>query len=96
MEENEMNRLIQTELFSILEKDGVVFTGEKSDIAPAYDDFMRSVISLCTSAKEGIPAYFTLHYTRLKLEELQILPSDKKAKKKCADIKLHRPVSFIY
>lgn len=90
-----MNRLINTKLFSILEKANGTFTPENLDITPACDDFAHSVISLCTSAKEGVPAYFTLHHTRLKLEELQTLLSGRKAEKKYTDTQLHYSMSFI-
>lgn len=91
-----MNRLIKTALFSLLEDAKGSISPKGSDIVPAYDDFIESVISLCTSSKESVPAYFTLHYTLLKLEEFQDLLSDKRAEKKCACTGLHHPLPFVY
>ena len=47
-----------------------------------YEDFVHNVMTLCTSEKDDIPAYFTIHYTRLELEEFQILLNDEGAGKK--------------
>ena len=90
-----MKRLVNTKLFSLLERMDGTFTPGEQDIAPVYDEFVDTVTSLCTSARGDIPAYFTLHYTRLELEGLQILLSDEGAGAKCANPKLHRPLPVV-
>lgn len=66
-----MKRLTQTRLFSLLSGGKEIFSPGDTDIAPLYDDFVQSAISICTSAQRGMPAHFTLHYTRLELEAFQ-------------------------
>lgn len=90
-----MRRLINTKLFSLLERMDGTFTPGEQDIAPVYDEFVDTVTSLCTSARGDVPAYFTLHYTRLELEGFQILLSDERAGGKCADPALHRPKPVV-
>ncbi|MBD8347824.1 hypothetical protein [Dysgonomonas sp. HGC4] len=90
-----MERLINTKLFCLLEKMDGTFNPDEPDIAPVYNDFVRTVTSLCTSARGNVPTYFTLHYTRLELEGVQILLSDEGAGEKCPNLILHYPLSVI-
>lgn len=86
---NNMKRLANTKLFSLLKNiDGTFNLGE-SDIRSVYEDFIHKVTSLCTSEKGEIPPYFTMHYTRLELEEFQTLLSDEGAGKKCSNSTLY-------
>jgi len=62
-----MRRLTQTRLFRLL--DGTEGVFNPAELQPVYDDFVRSVIALCGSTGEDTPAYFTLHYTRLELQD---------------------------
>lgn len=79
---NDMKRLVNTQLLCLLKKmDGTFNLGEY-DIGSVYEDFVHRVTILCTSEKEDIPAYFTIHYTRLELEEFRMLLSDEGAGKK--------------
>lgn len=78
-----MNRLINTKLFRLLEKLDGNSKADESDIKPAYEDFLNTIVSLCTSEDENTPAFFTLHYTRLRLEGFHILLSGQNAKKIC-------------
>ena len=90
-----MKRLINTKLFSVLEKMDGTFNPGEHDLKPVYDDFVQTVTSLCTSVKGDVPTYFTLQYTRLELEGLQILLSDEGAGEKCTNPKLHRSLSIV-
>lgn len=86
-----MKRLINTQLLCLLKKvDGTFNLGEY-DIRSVYDDFVHRVTNLCISEKGDIPAYFTIHYTRLELEGLHMSLSNKRAEKKCSNSKLHSP-----
>lgn len=77
-----MKRLVNTQLLCLLKTmDGTCSLGEY-DIGSVYEDFVHKVTSLCISEKESIPAYFTIHYTRLELEGFQVLLSNKGAGKK--------------
>lgn len=74
-----MKRLVNTQLFCLLKKvDGSFNLGEH-DIRSVYEDFVYKVTILCTSEEGDIPAYFTIHYTRLELEGLQLLLSNEGA-----------------
>lgn len=84
-----MKRLINTKLFCMLEKMDGTFNPGEEDMKFVYDDFVNSVTTLCTSATGDVPVYFTLHYTRLELEGLQIFLSDEGAGGKCANPELH-------
>lgn len=77
-----MKRLINTRLFSLLDKMDGTFNSCNQNISPLYDEFVDTVTSLCISPKGDVPAYFTLQYTRLELERLQIRLSDEESKKK--------------
>lgn len=90
-----MRRLINTKLFSLLEKMDGTFTPGEQDIAPVYDEFVDTVTSHCISTKGDVPAYFTLHYTRLELEGYQILLSYEGAGEKCTDPALYRPKPVV-
>ena len=79
---SDMKRLINTQLLCLLKKMDGTFNLGKYDIESAYEDFVHKVTTLCTSEKESIPAYFTIHYTRLELEGFQMSLSDKGAEKK--------------
>lgn len=77
-----MKRLLNTQLFCLLNQADKTFNMSKCDIRSAYEDFVHQVMALCTSEKGDIPAYFTIHYTRLELEKLQMSLSNEGAKKK--------------
>lgn len=77
-----MKRLLNTQLFCLLNQADKTFNMSKCDIRSAYEDFAHQVMALYTSEKGDIPAYFTIHYTRLELEELQMSLSNEGAKKK--------------
>ncbi len=79
---NDMKRLVSTQLLSLLKKMDGTFNLCEYDIRSVYEDFVHNVMTLCTSEKDDIPAYFTIHYTRLELEEFQILLNDEGAGKK--------------
>lgn len=64
-----MRKLTQTRLFRLLDGTEGVFNPAEMDLQPVYDDFVQSVIALCGSTQDATPAYFTLHYTRLELQD---------------------------
>mgnify|MGYP006878618694 CR=1 FL=1 len=84
-----MKRLVNSQLLCMLKKMDRTFNLGEYDIRSVYEDFVHRVIILCTSEKESIPAYFTIHYTRLELEKFRMLLSDEGAGKKCSNSKLH-------
>lgn len=77
-----MRRLVKTQLFCLLKKVDGEFNLSEHDIRSVYEDFVYKVTSLCTSEIGDIPAYFTIHYTRLELEGLQMLISNEGEGKK--------------
>lgn len=83
-----MRRLTQTELFLLLNGTEGIFNPAEADLQPVYDNFVHSVVGLCTSLEVGIPTYFTLHYTRLELQEYKSV-INQEAGKKCAYHCLH-------
>lgn len=86
-----MKTLFDTQLLESLNAKGRInFTD--TDSATMYDEFVRSVIALCTSTNESYPAYFTLHYTRLELESYQSRLCPEGAEKKYTDYRLHPPL----
>lgn len=87
---NDMKRLVNTQLLCLLKKMNGTFNLSEYDIGLVYEDFVHRVTTLCTSEKGDIPAYFTIHYTRLELEEFQMLLSDEGTEKKCPYSMLHR------
>lgn len=85
-----MKRLLNTRLFCLLKKiDGTLEPGEQ-EMASVYDEFIYAVIKICISIEGGVPAYFTIQYTCLELQELQTVLSNKRFKKS-SHIKLHHP-----
>lgn len=84
-----MKRLINTKLFSLLKKIDGTFNPSEQDTRSVYDDFVHKVTLLCTLAGGGVPAYFTMHYTRLELEGLHTLLGDGEAGEKCTNPKLY-------
>jgi hypothetical protein len=80
-----MKRLVNTKLFCLLKKMDGTFNPSEREIAPIYDEFVYSVTSICTSQKKGIPAYFTIHYTRLELQRLQTFLNGEKLEKKISN-----------
>lgn len=84
-----MKRLVNTQLFFLLKKMNGTFNLYEYDIGSVYEDFVSKVISLCLSDEGDVPAYFTMHYTRLELEGFRMLLSDESAEKKC-------PYSALY
>lgn len=84
-----MKRLINTELFHLLEKADATFIPCERDIKLAYEKFIHKVTSLCTSQREGIPVYFTIHYTRLELLQLETLFNNGRLEKKISNFKLY-------
>lgn len=91
-----MKRLINTKLFFMSEKMSGAFHPGEQDTRAVYEDFVHKVAWLCTLAEADVQAYFTLHYTRLELERLQILLNNEGAGEKCPNPKLHRPLSCFY
>lgn len=73
--------LINKMLFPMLDRMDGTFDSCNQNISPLYDEFVDTVTSLSISPKGDVPAYFTLHYTRLELERLQIRLSDEESKK---------------
>ena len=64
--------------------DGTFDTVE-TDMRPVYDDFIHSVIALCTLPDDSdTPAYFTLNYTLLELQEYMTAANTEGAGKKSA------------
>ena len=85
-----MKRLLNTRLFCLLKKiDGTLEPGEQ-EMASVYDEFIYAVIKICISIEGCVPAYFTIQYTCLELQELQTVLSNKRFKKS-SHIKLHHP-----
>ncbi len=77
-----MKRLVNTQLLCLLKTmDGTCSFGEY-DIGYVYEDFVHRVTNICISEQGDIPAYFTIHYTRLELEGFHVLLSNKEAGKK--------------
>lgn len=85
-----MKRLVNTELFCLLKKMDGTFNPNEREIAPIYDEFIHKVKAICISDGYDTPAYFTIHYTRLELEGLQMSLSDEGAGKKCLYSTLYR------
>ncbi|MBF0577158.1 hypothetical protein [Dysgonomonas sp. GY617] len=90
-----MERLIDTKLFSHLEKMNGAFNPDEPDIALLYNDFVRTVTLICTSDRGNVPAYFTMHYTRLELEGFQILLNDEGTGEKCPNPVLYYPLPVV-
>lgn len=77
-----MKRLIDTRTFSMFEKMDETFNPSELDLKRMYDIFVNKVSSLLTLTEEEVQVYLILHYTRLELQELQILLINKGSKKK--------------
>lgn len=77
-----MKRLINTPLFCLLKKMDKTLEPCEHEIAPAYDEFVYAVITVCTSKKGSVPAYFTIQYTYLELQQLQTVLNDARSKEK--------------
>ncbi len=90
-----MKRLINTQLLTLLNLKGTPNPAD-TDLMPMYDDFVHSAVSICTSAQADVPAYFTLHYTRLELEAFQSKLSIEGAGKKCVVNTVHRSLPCIH
>lgn len=90
-----MRRLAQTKLFLLLNGTESIFNPTETDLQPVYDNFVHSVVGLCTSLEVEIPAYFTLHYARLELQGYRSV-INQEAGKKCADHRLHRQMLVLY
>ena len=90
-----MKRLINTQLLTLLNLKGTPNPAD-TDLMPMYDDFVHSAVSICTSAQADVPAYFTLHYTRLELEAFQSKLSNEGVEKKCVANTVHRSLPCIY
>lgn len=84
-----MKRLVNTKLFCLLKKMDGTFNPSEQEIAAIYDEFVHSVTLICTSSTKGIPAYFTIHYTRLELQRLQTFLNSEKLEKKISNFKLY-------
>lgn len=66
-----MKRLLNTRLFCLFKKiDGTLEPSEQ-EMASVCDEFIYAVIKICISIEGGVPAYFTIQYTCLELQELQ-------------------------
>lgn len=92
-----MKRLVNTPLFCLLKKMDETFDVYEQEIAPVYDEFVYAVTTICTSKKGDIPAYFTIQYTCLELQQLQTVLNNEKLKKNSYS-KLHhsQPVVSYY
>lgn len=77
-----MKRLIDTRTFSMFEKMDGTFNPSELYLKRMYDIFVNRVSSLFTLPEEDVQVYLILHYTRLELQELQILLINKGSKKK--------------
>lgn len=75
-------------LFLLVDRIDDISNPTEIDLQPLYDDFVESVIALCTTAQGDVPAYFTLHYTRLELQEYRSAINSKGAGKKCIHYEL--------
>ncbi|MFV0590338.1 MAG: hypothetical protein ACK5M7_03060 [Draconibacterium sp.] len=85
-----MKRLVNTQLFCLFKKmDGTLKLGE-SEIAPVYDEFVDTVIKICTSKEDDVPAYFTIQYTCLEMQQLRTMLNNETLKKS-PHPKLHHP-----
>ena len=69
--------------------DGTLKLGEQ-EIARAYDEFVDTVIKICTSKENDVPAYFTIQYTCLEMQQLQTMLNNETLKKS-PHPKLHHP-----
>lgn len=76
-----MKRLVNTQLFCQLKKVDGAFNLKEHTIRSMYEDFVHKVTILCTSEEGDVPAYFTIHYTCLELEEFRISLSQEGGKK---------------
>lgn len=68
---------------------------DEHEIAPVYDEFVYAVITVCTSKKGSVPAYFTIQYTYLELQQLQAVLNNPKSKKKFLQNYITRSLSFL-
>lgn len=82
-----MKQLINTQIFKLLQKS--TFNPAETDITLMYDEFVHSVTLLCTHSIVEVPAYFTLHYTRLELEVHQSRSKTKGAGEKYTNTGLY-------
>lgn len=61
-----MKRLVNMQLFCLLNKMDGTFNPNEQEFLSVYDDFVYTVTSLCTSEIEkNVPTCFTKHYTRI-------------------------------
>ncbi len=79
-----MKRLMKTRLFKLLDNLKGTFDPGGIDQQSVYDEFVQSIVLLCTTRETEMPTYFTLNYTRLELQQLLSAESTKRMEKKCA------------
>jgi len=64
-----MDRLTKTPFFLMLAQPGT--SPATAELALAYKEFMCRLMTVCLQAKESVPAFFTLNFTRVEFVLLQ-------------------------
>lgn len=85
-----MKRLVNTQLFCLLNKMDGTFNPNEQEFLSVYDDFVYTVTLLCTSREGNVPTFFTIQYARIELQRLLTSIDEEKLEKKSFVSTLHK------